>query len=259
MTPPSLTGLSEAQRERALERFQIVRPFLEEGIPLARVARDRGIILRTLQRWVGQLPSRGARRARSQGAKRPRQETALRQPPSGHRRTRPEETAPVRGVHPSPDRHPRRAARGSPAELQHRLCRDPRARPGPGDPGPRRDEGLRRRLRPGPSPRGDRSQRRLAGRSYGTGHLAERRAWAAREALADHHPRRLQPCRGRLRAVLRQPLGDPDGPGPAAGDLAQGPTGLAGLRHPRRSSIPTTAATSRPGTSNRWPPTSRSA
>src|SRR4051794_35952406 len=52
MTPPSLTGLSEAQRERALERFQIVRPFLEDGIPLARVARERGIILRTLQRWV---------------------------------------------------------------------------------------------------------------------------------------------------------------------------------------------------------------
>src|SRR4051812_29706459 len=50
--PPSLTGLSEAQRERALGRFQLVRPFLEEGIPLARVARERGIILRTLQRWV---------------------------------------------------------------------------------------------------------------------------------------------------------------------------------------------------------------
>ena len=71
----------------------------------------------------------------------------------------------------------------------------------PGDPGPRGDEGLYRSLRPDPPPRSDRPQRRLAGRSYGTGHLAERRAWAAREAVADHHPRRLQPRRGGLCAV----------------------------------------------------------
>src|ERR1700740_1521798 len=61
MTPSSLTGLSEAQRETALERFQIVRLFLEEGIPLARVARERGIILRTLQRWVVRYRPEGLR------------------------------------------------------------------------------------------------------------------------------------------------------------------------------------------------------
>src|SRR4051812_16057927 len=74
MTPPSLTALSEAQRERALERFQTVRPFLEEGIPLARVARERGIILRTLQRWVVRYRHEGlaglARKGRSDRGKR---------------------------------------------------------------------------------------------------------------------------------------------------------------------------------------------
>ena len=52
MKSSSLAGLSEAERVRALERFQIVRPFLEEGVPLAHLARERGLILRTLQRWV---------------------------------------------------------------------------------------------------------------------------------------------------------------------------------------------------------------
>jgi hypothetical protein len=48
MTSPSLAGLSEAERVRALERFQIVRPFLEEGVSLARVACEQGLIRRTL-------------------------------------------------------------------------------------------------------------------------------------------------------------------------------------------------------------------
>jgi putative transposase len=73
MTSPSLTALSEAQREQALERFQIVRPFLDEGIPLARVARERGILLRTLQRWVVRYRHEGlaglARKGRSDRGK----------------------------------------------------------------------------------------------------------------------------------------------------------------------------------------------
>jgi hypothetical protein len=36
--------LSEAEQVRALERYQVLRPFLEEGISLARVARDRGLV-----------------------------------------------------------------------------------------------------------------------------------------------------------------------------------------------------------------------
>jgi putative transposase len=54
MSQVPLNGLSEAERTLAFERFELLRPSLEEGVPLARVARDRGIPLRTAQRWVGQ-------------------------------------------------------------------------------------------------------------------------------------------------------------------------------------------------------------
>ena len=54
MAQPPLSGLSEAERNRAFERFQLLRPFLEEGVPLARVARDRGLALRTVRRWAAQ-------------------------------------------------------------------------------------------------------------------------------------------------------------------------------------------------------------
>ncbi len=44
---PALTALSEEQRHQALERFQVLRPFLEEGVPLAAVAREHAISPRT--------------------------------------------------------------------------------------------------------------------------------------------------------------------------------------------------------------------
>ena len=47
-----LTGLSEARRAEALRRFAVLRPHLEEDVPLARVARAQGIPLRTAQRWL---------------------------------------------------------------------------------------------------------------------------------------------------------------------------------------------------------------
>src|SRR5947209_274071 len=52
MAEPPLSGPSETERNRAFERFQLLRPSLEEGIPLARVARDRGLALRTARRWI---------------------------------------------------------------------------------------------------------------------------------------------------------------------------------------------------------------
>lgn len=47
-----LTALAEATRQRALIRFQLLRPSLEAGVPLAQVARTAGLELRTVQRWV---------------------------------------------------------------------------------------------------------------------------------------------------------------------------------------------------------------
>src|SRR3954469_23132647 len=74
MPQPPLSGLSESERARAFERFELLRPALEEGVPLARVARDRGIALRTATRWAGQYRREGlaglARKGRSDRGKR---------------------------------------------------------------------------------------------------------------------------------------------------------------------------------------------
>jgi putative transposase len=74
MAQPPLSGLSEAERARAFERFNLLRPFLEEGVPLARVARDRGLALRTARRWAAQYRRQGlaglARKGRSDRGKR---------------------------------------------------------------------------------------------------------------------------------------------------------------------------------------------
>ena len=47
-----LVGLSEAEREGALKRFYRLRPVLEEGVPLQRLAREQRIPVRTAQRWL---------------------------------------------------------------------------------------------------------------------------------------------------------------------------------------------------------------
>ena len=54
MAQAPLSGFSEAKRAQAFERFELLRPFLEEEVPLARVARDRGGALRTARRGAGQ-------------------------------------------------------------------------------------------------------------------------------------------------------------------------------------------------------------
>jgi putative transposase len=51
-TAVALTELSDRQRERALDRYKKLRPHLEQDAPLARVARDALLPLRTAQRWV---------------------------------------------------------------------------------------------------------------------------------------------------------------------------------------------------------------
>ena len=47
-----LTDVPEDERVRALERFQTIRPCLEEGVSVAQLARDRGIPERTAWRWI---------------------------------------------------------------------------------------------------------------------------------------------------------------------------------------------------------------
>jgi hypothetical protein len=47
-----LSGLCDTERSRALTRFEIIRPFLEDGVPLTRLAKEQQIVLRTALRWV---------------------------------------------------------------------------------------------------------------------------------------------------------------------------------------------------------------
>jgi putative transposase len=44
--------LPESARQLALDRFGLLRPCLEDGVPLAQVARQQGLQLRRLQRWL---------------------------------------------------------------------------------------------------------------------------------------------------------------------------------------------------------------
>ena len=55
----SLSNLPEEARSRALARFQIIRPFLEDGVPLAQLAREQDIVLRTARRWVDRYRREG--------------------------------------------------------------------------------------------------------------------------------------------------------------------------------------------------------
>jgi len=47
-----LAELSESQRNHAIERFAVLRPHLENGVPLAQLSRQQRIPRRTLHRWL---------------------------------------------------------------------------------------------------------------------------------------------------------------------------------------------------------------
>jgi hypothetical protein len=51
-TAPALASLSEGERRQAMDRFSVLRPHLEEGVPLSRAADHAGIAVRTAERWL---------------------------------------------------------------------------------------------------------------------------------------------------------------------------------------------------------------
>jgi putative transposase len=55
----SLTNLSEAQRAKAQERFRLLRPFLEEGVPLTEVVAAENISVPTARRWAARYRQKG--------------------------------------------------------------------------------------------------------------------------------------------------------------------------------------------------------
>lgn len=51
--------MSDPVPEEPLRRFRIIRPFLEEGVPLPGIARNHGVPIRTLRNWVRKYRERG--------------------------------------------------------------------------------------------------------------------------------------------------------------------------------------------------------
>jgi len=62
--------------QAALDRFRVIRPFLEDNIPLTRIAAESGVSARTLRRWVKRYRNHGLRslerRPREDGGQRRR-------------------------------------------------------------------------------------------------------------------------------------------------------------------------------------------
>src|SRR5207244_12505477 len=54
-----LINFSDAERSLALEHFQMLRPFLEDQMPLPEIARTAGISLRAARYWVKRYRQRG--------------------------------------------------------------------------------------------------------------------------------------------------------------------------------------------------------
>ncbi|MEV8018034.1 transposase [Streptomyces sp. NPDC086554] len=55
----ALGELTEAQREAAMRRFAVLRPHIEDGVPLMRAAAEAGVACRTAQRWAAAYRSQG--------------------------------------------------------------------------------------------------------------------------------------------------------------------------------------------------------
>ena len=56
---PKLVELTEEQRAEAYKRYEVVRVCLEEGVPQTVQARESGVPLATLQRWIHQYREHG--------------------------------------------------------------------------------------------------------------------------------------------------------------------------------------------------------
>ena len=256
--PPSLINAPEDERARALERFQAIRPFLEEGVPVAQLARHQGIPLRTAWRWIEHYRRDGlaglARKQRHDKNQR-KVSTALKQVIEGLALRKPRLSAASihrKAIEAAEDLGERPPSYGV---VYSMICELEPALLTMAHEGTKvysESFDLIHRTE-ATAPNAD-----LAGRPHRARHPGEGRERHSPPAVADHHPRRLQP-RGRgVSAVLLRPVGDPDGPGPPPGDLAKGRSRAGMSAASRRCSIPTMAAISRRSISSRWRPTSRS-
>jgi putative transposase len=58
-TPRQLAALNDEQRETAMRRWAVLRPSVEDGVLLAVAAREAGVPLRTVQRWLARYRADG--------------------------------------------------------------------------------------------------------------------------------------------------------------------------------------------------------
>src|SRR5262245_42555643 len=56
---PDVAALAEEQRHVAMERFAVLRPHLEDNVPLAQAARHAGVAVRTAERWLARYRRMG--------------------------------------------------------------------------------------------------------------------------------------------------------------------------------------------------------
>lgn len=59
MDPVTLTELDERQRAEVTRRWQVLRPVVQDGVPLAVAARDAGAPLRSAQCWLARYRAGG--------------------------------------------------------------------------------------------------------------------------------------------------------------------------------------------------------
>ena len=58
--PPSVPdGIADAKRALALERFRMIKPYLDGEVSLVQVIKQHGLALRTARRWVQQYREHG--------------------------------------------------------------------------------------------------------------------------------------------------------------------------------------------------------
>src|SRR5947209_2025236 len=58
-TNPAAAAFTDEQRRLAMERFTVLRPHLEDDVPLARAARHGGIPVRTAEHWLARYRQSG--------------------------------------------------------------------------------------------------------------------------------------------------------------------------------------------------------
>ena len=56
---PALAACTEEERQEAMGRFAVLRPHINDGVPWPEAARDAGVPLRSVKRWLARYRAAG--------------------------------------------------------------------------------------------------------------------------------------------------------------------------------------------------------